>query len=125
MASLAGGTWRGCFEELVPEAARAAPRAPPASPAAGWTQTFFEGAFAQDLAVGDAIEGHAAGQAEVGNAVGFAARSSGHLQHDLFGDGLDRGGEVHVPLGDLVFGCGGGAPKRRSNFFDVMVRPVA
>ncbi len=45
--------------------ASAAPSAPPASPAAGWIQMSLEAAVAQQLAVGDAVERHAAGQAEI------------------------------------------------------------
>ena len=43
----------------------AAPRAPPASPAAGWIQISLERAFAKEAPVADAVERDAAGQAEV------------------------------------------------------------
>ena len=51
---------------------RAAPSAPPASPAAGWIQMSSNGPFAQDAAVGHAVQRHAAGQAQV--ASGRSAR---------------------------------------------------
>ena len=52
-------------------------------------------AVAQDLAVGDAIERHTAGEAQISHA-GFGRQCTRQPQNDLFGDTLDRGGEVHV-----------------------------
>ena len=50
----------------------------------------LEDVRSQQLAVGDAIQRHAAGQAEVFLA-GVASDASRQLNHNLFGDGLDRG----------------------------------
>src|SRR5204862_5348429 len=47
----------------------------------------IERPFAQDASVADAIERHAAGQAQIAEA-GLAMRERGHLQHRLFGDVL-------------------------------------
>jgi len=52
----------------------------------------IEPSFAQQLAVGDAVERDAAGEAEVLLA-GFFLDSPGQLQHHLFGDRLDGGRE--------------------------------
>ena len=58
----------------------------------------LEAAVAEHLAVGHAVQGHAPGQAEVGQARlrGDGARQP---QHDLVGHRLDGGGDVHVALG--------------------------
>ena len=56
-----------------------------------------KGAVAQHLAVGHAVERHAAGHAQVGNGV-FGRQRPGHAQHRLLGHRLDRGGQVHVEL---------------------------
>lgn len=60
-----------------------------------------EDTFTQNLAVGDAIERHAAGQTQIAS-TGFPADAARQLQHDVFGHGLDRGGHVHVELGQRV-----------------------
>ncbi len=54
-------------------------------------------ACAQDLAVGDAIERDAAGQAEIALAV-LDRQAAGEAQHRLFQHGLDRRRDVHVLL---------------------------
>ena len=48
-------------------------------------------------AVGDAVERHAAGEAEV-LLLRDLVEVPGREQHHLLGHGLDRGGEVHLPL---------------------------
>ena len=58
-----------------------------------------EVAVAQDFAVGDAVQRHAAGEAEVGNA-GFGGQGAGQTQHRLVEHHLDRGRQVHVALAD-------------------------
>ena len=55
--------------------------------------------LAQHLAVGDAVQRDAAGEAEVLGARFPSARAARQPQHDLFGDGLHRGREIHVALG--------------------------
>jgi hypothetical protein len=87
-------------------AASAAPRAPPASPAAGWTQV------PPDLAVGDAVEGDAAGEAEVALAR-LGREGAGQAQDDLFRDRLDRGGDVHVERREQGFGAAHGLAEQR------------
>ena len=62
-----------------------------------------ERAFAQDAAVSHAVQGHAAGEAEVAHA-GFLVREGDHLEHHLLGDVLDRSRQVHFALGQLAFG---------------------
>ena len=54
-------------------------------------------AVAQHLAVGDAIERHAAGKTEILHA-GLGGEAARQPQHDLLQHRLDRGGEVHVLL---------------------------
>ena len=63
----------------------------------------LELAVAQHLAVGDAIERHAAGEAEILGA-GLAGERARQAQHDLLGHRLDRGGEIHVALGQQLVG---------------------
>jgi hypothetical protein len=44
-------------------------------------------------------------------------------QHDVFGDGLNAGRQVHMPLLDVRLGIGGGPPKSSSNLAFVIVSP--
>src|SRR5439155_27076516 len=62
---------------------------------AGLNPDVLELAVAQHLAVRDAIERDAAGKAQVALAC-LARKRACHPQHDLFGDSLDRGGDVHM-----------------------------
>ena len=62
-----------------------------------------ERALAQNPPVGHAVERDAAGQAEFLHPR-LGVDVPGHPQHDLLGDGLDRGGEVHVALGQQRLG---------------------
>ena len=57
-----------------------------------------EAPVAQDLAVGDAVQRDAAGQAQVRHPGLRCARARGQAQHDLLGHGLDGGGEIHLAL---------------------------
>src|SRR5262245_56254702 len=50
---------------------------------------------AQDLAIGNTVERHAAGEAQVASA-GLLCQRPGHPQYNLLEHGLDRGGNVHV-----------------------------
>ena len=63
----------------------------------------LEGAVAQDLAVGDAIERDAAGEAEIVEAV-LARQRARQPQHHLLGHRLDRGGDVHVERREQFLG---------------------
>ena len=62
----------------------------------------LELAVAQHLAVGHAVERDAAGEAQVLRA-GLGRERAREPQHDLLGHRLDRGGEVHVALGEQAF----------------------
>src|SRR3546814_13822305 len=53
------------------------------------------------LAVGDAVERHAAGETEVRDAV-LRRQAAGQAQHDLLGHRLHRGGDVHVERDEQV-----------------------
>ena len=99
-ASLPGVTARGCLQCRC-QMSCATPSAPPASPAAGWIQSSLERTLAQQPAVADAVERHAAGQAQVLEA-GLAVHRARHPQHDLFAHDLHRAGEVHLPLRQLA-----------------------
>ena len=98
----ASGLVRGLLEMPVPEAQRHAERA---AGIAGrrLDPDLLERAFAQDAAVADAVERHAAGQAQIAHA-GLAMRERGHLQHHLFGDVLDRPRQVHFALRQRALG---------------------
>src|SRR6185503_4229535 len=85
-------------EIAMPERERYAERAAGVS-RRGLDPEIVERPFAQDAPVGDAVERHAAGEAELGEA-GLLPRVLGHLQHDLFGDLLDRAREIHLALGE-------------------------
>ena len=58
--------------------------------------------LAQQHAVGDAIQSHAAGEAKIFCA-GDLFRMARHPQHDFLGDFLDRSGQVHFALCDHGF----------------------
>ncbi len=60
----------------------------------------LEGPLAQQPAVGDAVQRHAAGQAEVLEA-GLAVHGARHAHDDLLADHLDRAGQIHIPLSYL------------------------
>src|SRR5439155_26996205 len=60
----------------------------------------IEWTVAQNPAVADAVEGDAAGHAEI-RQPGLLPRERGHLHHHLFGDVLNRAREVHFPLCEL------------------------
>ena len=74
----------------------------------GLNPDVVEDSLAQDAAVGDAVQGDAAGEAKIFEA-GFAAGVAGDAKHDLFGHVLDGAGEVHVALGEGGFGVAGRA----------------
>ena len=77
------------------------PRAPPerAAGIAGGRlhPDLIEFAVAQDFAVRDAIERHAAGQAEIALRI-FRRQAAREQQHRLLEDDLGRGRDVHVRL---------------------------
>ena len=63
----------------------------------------LEGAVAQDLAVGHAVERDAAGETEIVEPV-LAGERARQPQHDLLGHLLDRGGDVHVERREQILG---------------------
>ena len=62
----------------------------------------IERPVAKDPAVADAVERHAAGQAQIAQ-TGFAMRECSHLEHHFFSDVLNRPREIHLPLRQLGF----------------------
>ena len=68
----------------------------------GLNPDVVERALAQQSAIGDAVQRHAAGQTRF-----FMPVSAMHLlangQHGLLGDGLNARREIHVPLLDVRF----------------------
>src|SRR5215831_19976660 len=68
-------------------------------------------ALAEQLAVGHEIESDPTGQAQVALA-GALRDGSGELQHDLLGDKLDRGGEIHFSLRQPLFGLARRTPEQ-------------
>ena len=60
-----------------------------------------ERSVAQDAAVGDAVQGDAAGQTEVGNA-GFGGQRAGDAEDDFLEDALHGSGQVHVARGERL-----------------------
>ena len=89
----------------------AAPRAPPASPAAGWIHRSSNESLAQESTVGHAVEGHAAGQAELRLPVRRWACAR-HAQHDLLGHHLDRARDVHLAPRERALRVARAAPRR-------------
>ena len=69
-------------------------------------------AVAQDLAIGDAVERHASGEAQIAGA-GLGSNSARQTQYDFLGDRLHRGREVHLALGQWRFGCARRAAEQR------------
>ena len=61
-------------------------------------------AFAEEAGVGDAVEGDAAGEAEVLFA-GESVKGAGEAEDDFFGDVLDGASDVAVELSERGFGC--------------------
>ena len=59
--------------------------------------------FSENAAVGHAVQGHPAGQTQPA-LTGLPMDMADHLQDNLFGHGLDAGGDVHFPGRDLGFG---------------------
>lgn len=95
----------GFFEKLVPGEERGAEGSTGVA-GGGLDPDVLEGGFAQQATVGDAIEGNAAGEAEVARA-GGGMEVAGHAQDDLLGDDLHGGGKVEFALGQLGFGAPG------------------
>ena len=60
-------------------------------------------AFPQQPAVGDAVQRHAAGQHQMLHP-GLLVHVAAHAEHDLFGDRLDAGRQIHVSLLDVRLG---------------------
>ena len=60
-------------------------------------EQILERRLAQDATVGDAVQRHAAGQAEAVEA-GLGVQGARHGEHDLLGAVLDAGGDVGVVL---------------------------
>ena len=74
----------------------------------------LEGAIAKHLAIRHAIQGDAAGKAEI-FLTRFLSDRAGQPEHHLFGHRLDRGGQIHLALGDkLLRDVRGGPPKSSS-----------
>ena len=67
----------------------------------------------QDLAIGHAIERHASGQTQVLRAV-ILGEAFRHAPHDDLGHILDRGGEIHVVLGEQLIGASHRQAEQRS-----------
>jgi len=66
-----------------------------------------EGAVPQDLPVGDAVQRHAPGQAEV-PAAGLLREGARHAEDHFLRDRLDGGGQVHLPLRQPLLRLPGG-----------------
>ena len=103
------GSW--VVEQLVPDQQRDSQR-PAGVSGSRLDPDLVEWALAETTAVGDTVERHAAGQAQVPHPGGFV-NVSGHPQHRFLGDGLDTGGDVHVPLGQGRLGCSRRSVKER------------
>jgi hypothetical protein len=73
----------------------------------------LEAAVAQHLAVCDAIERDAAGEAQIARA-GLGGQRPGQPQYRLLGDRLDRGCEIHMDLLEPVFRSPRRNPEQRS-----------
>ena len=95
-----------------------------ASPAAGCTIDVLEGAVAQHLAVGDAVERHAAGEAQVRLARSRArARASSRSTTSSVTAWTDAARSISRWVSGAS-GLRGGPPNSSSNRALVMVRPV-
>ncbi len=67
---------------------------------------------AEDFAVDQAVPCDASGQAQVFE-TGLGSQSAGHAQHDLLENGLNRRGQVGVPLRDAILGPARPASEQR------------
>ena len=88
-------------EQLMPDE-QCGPQCPAGVPGRGLDPDVLEGSFTQNLAVGDAVERHAARQSQVLR-TGERVRGASRTHHDLFGHDLDRRCDVHLALGDVGF----------------------
>ena len=88
----------GVVEQLVPDEERD-PQRSPGIARRRLDPDVVERPLAQDAAVADAVECDPACQTQVPLA-GLPVYVTGGREHDLLGDQLNRGGDVHVPLGD-------------------------
>ena len=92
--------------------------------ASGWLNPHaLELAVAQDLAVGHAVQCHAAGETKV-LCAGFRCQRARKAQHHFLGDALHRGCDVHVELCELFFGRAHRLAEQAANLSLVIVRPV-
>ena len=66
----------------------------------GLDPNIFKGPFAQDAAVGDAVERHSARHTETLQPR-FLVHISNHLEHRFFSNGLDAAGKIHFALSDF------------------------
>src|SRR5262245_30877840 len=78
----------------------------------GLDEEAAERALSQNPAVADAVQRHAAGQAEV-LAPRFPVQGAGEAEHHLLGDVLDGPREVHLPLGEQRLRLAGRAAEER------------
>ncbi len=82
---------------------RAAPTAPPASPAAGWIQRSSKGPSRRRRPLATQLRATPPARHRPALA-GQARRGAGHPQDDLLGHLLDRPGQVHLPAGEVRLG---------------------
>jgi len=87
--------------QLVP-GEHGGPEGAPGIAGGGLDPNVVEQTGSQNLTVGHAVKGDAAGQAQV-LLPGHLAGVSGHFQDHLFGDHLNRTGKVHFALGQVGF----------------------
>ena len=87
--------------------------APPASPAAGWIQIFLNRPSRRIFAVRHAVQRDAAGEAEILRSRLRRQRSCDAQDH-LLEDNLDRSGDVHVDLLEVLLGLAHGDPEETS-----------
>ena len=114
--------WAGRSPVSRTWARAAAPRHPPASLAAGWTNSSSNGPSPEDTAVGDTVERHSPRHAEI--AAGDLGVEIGHLfQQDLFEHHLDAPGDVLMKREELRLGRPGGRPEEVDQ--PIRVHPVA
>ena len=75
-------------------------------------ENLVEAAVAKHLAIGDAIQGYAAGKTEIAKP-GFGRERTRQAQHDLFRHRLDRGRQIHVALLQRLIGTARRAAEHR------------
>ena len=112
LLSVSARRWPGLFKKLVPDE-QGRTQSPAGITGRRLNPEVVKVAFAEQPAVGDAVQRHSTGQHQVLH-TGSLADMPADPEHDVLGHRLDAGGQVHVPLLEGRLGRRG-ADRRRAD----------